>query len=166
MGRNRETRLAALLAAAAGAIGAGCSDEAPTNAPTPSYPTAATLGEQDVRPVDEYLASPPYDAADVDNGARLAATCRACHTLEAGGANRIGPNLHAFFGENAGSADGFAYSPALAEAGFVWTPRALDAWLAAPGRFLPGNRMSFAGVPAATDRVDLIAYLLDATRTP
>jgi cytochrome c len=63
----------------------------------------------------------------------------------------------------AGQRDGFAYSPALAEANFVWTPRALDAWLAQPGRFLPGNSMSFAGVFNPQDRNNLIAYLLEAT---
>ena len=52
---------------------------------------------------------------------------------------------------------------AVREVDFVWTPRALDAWLSQPGRFLPGNRMTFAGVPREKDRVDLIAYLLEST---
>ena len=46
----------------------------------------------------------------------------------------------------------------------VWTPRALDAWLARPARFLPGNRMTFPGIADAGDRADLIAWLLEATR--
>jgi len=75
----------------------------------------------------------------------------------------IGPALHGFFGTQAGSRDGFEYSPVLTEAAFSWTPRALDAWLAQPGRFLPGNRMTFAGVLRESDRNDLIAYLLQAT---
>jgi len=48
-------------------------------------------------------------------------------------------------------------------ADFVWTPRALDAWLAQPGRFLPGNRMTFGGIFGQRDRDDLIAYLLVKT---
>ena len=40
---------------------------------------------------------------------------------------------------------------------------ALNAWLAQPGRFLPGNRMTFAGVFEQGDRNDLIAYLLEVT---
>lgn len=39
----------------------------------------------------------------------------------------------------------------------------MDAWLAQPGRFLPGNRMMFAGIMESGDRDDLIAYLLDVT---
>jgi cytochrome c len=51
----------------------------------------------------------------------------------------------------------------MRNADFVWTPAALNAWLAQPGRFLPGNRMTFAGVLKQSDRDDLIAYLLGAT---
>jgi cytochrome c len=75
----------------------------------------------------------------------------------------IGPNLYGFFGRPAGSAERYTYSAALQEAEFSWTPRALDAWLARPARFLPGNRMSFPGVSSASDRADMIAYLLEAT---
>ncbi len=75
----------------------------------------------------------------------------------------VGPNLHRFFGKKVGSVAGYRYSAALQEADFVWTPRALDAWLAQPARFLPGNRMSFPGVSGAGDRADVIAYLLEAT---
>ena len=52
---------------------------------------------------------------------------------------------------------------ALSVPAIVWTPSALDAWLAQPARFLPGNRMSFPGVSRASDRADVIAYLLEAT---
>jgi len=142
----------------------GCGSESSNQAgESTGFPTAATLGDQQSNPVSEYLAAVPYSAADLDNGERLAVMCRTCHTLEADGIDRIGPNLHGFFGREAGARPGFDYSAALAEAGFVWTPRALDAWLAAPGRFLPGNRMSFAGVSNASDRVDLVAYLLRET---
>ena len=125
--------------------------------------TAATLGEQAVRPAADYLAQTPYAGADRDNGQRLAQMCKACHTIGKGGVNMVGPNLYGFFGRRAGSSGGYVYSAALQESDFVWTPRALDAWLAQPARFLPGNRMSFPGVSRASDRADMIAYLLEAT---
>ena len=125
--------------------------------------TAATLGEQSVLPAADYLAQAPYATADRGNGQRLAQMCKACHTIGKGGVNMVGPNLYGFFGKRAGSVERYAYSAALQEADFVWTPRALDAWLAQPARFLPGNRMSFPGVSGASDRADVIAYLLEAT---
>jgi cytochrome c len=125
--------------------------------------TAAALGEQSVLPSVDYLAQAPYASADRDNGQRLAQMCKACHTIGKGGVSMVGPNLYGFFGTPAGSAEGYPYSAALQEAEFVWTPRALDAWLAQPARFLPGNRMSFPGVSRASDRADMIAYLLEAT---
>ena len=125
--------------------------------------TAAALGEQSVLPAADYLAQAPYAAADRDNGERLAQMCRACHTFGKGGVNTVGPNLYGFFGKPAASVATYSYSAALQEADFVWTPRALDAWLSQPARFLPGNRMSFPGVSRAGERADLIAYLLGAT---
>ena len=125
--------------------------------------TAATLGAQSLLPAAEYLQQPPYAGADRENGQRLAQMCKACHTLGEGGVHMIGPNLYGFFGRPAGSAERYMYSAALQEAEFSWTPRALDAWLARPARFLPGNRMSFPGVSSASDRADMIAYLLEAT---
>lgn len=125
--------------------------------------TAATLGEQTVLGTAQYLAMDRYARADLEKGEAQARICRACHTLEAGGVDMIGPNLHGVFGRMAGKADGFPYSPALGDASFVWTPRALDAWLAQPGRFLPGNLMSFPGIRHAADRDALIGYLLRAT---
>ena len=125
--------------------------------------TADTLGQQTVAAVPEYLAQAPYAGADRANGERQAQICRACHSLGADGNNMIGPALNGFFGTRAGSRGGFEYSPVLKDANFIWTPRALDAWLAYPGRFLPGNRMTFAGVQRQSDRDDLIAYLMQAT---
>jgi cytochrome c len=102
-------------------------------------------------------------AADVDQGKRLYLQCRACHSLEKGGINKVGPNLYGFFGQAAGQAEDFAYSDALQESEIVWTPETLDRWLARPSEFLPGNRMVFVGVRRPTDRASLIAYLQQKT---
>lgn len=159
------TRQFALRAVAALIVLSGCGgDTGDTTGNTDAKPlTAATLGEQTVLRTAEYLAGSPFAEANKENGERQAQICRACHSLEKGGANMIGPNLFGFFGKPVGTVAGYDYSKAIQEAVFDWTPRALDAWLSQPGRFLPGNRMTFAGVGAAGDRVDLIAYLLHVT---
>jgi len=122
--------------------------------------TAATLGEQTVLSSRDYLAQDIYAAADTSRGETLSMQCRACHTLEQGGANVLGPNLFGLFGRSAGSLPGYSYSVVLASGGFIWTPRALEAWLAQPFAFLPGNRMSFPGLRDANDRNAVIAFLL------
>lgn len=125
--------------------------------------SAATLGEQTILSTKDYLAQDRYAAANTDRGEILSMQCRACHTLEQGGADVLGPNLFGLFGRAAGSAPDYSYSAALAAGGFFWTPRALDAWLAHPFTFLPGNRMSFPGLPDGDDRNAVITYLLQYT---
>lgn len=125
--------------------------------------SAATLGEQTVLANSDYLAQETFATADQKNGYRQAQICKACHSFDDGGPNMIGPALFGFFGRGVGEQAGFDYSPVMRNADFVWTPRALDAWLAQPGHFLPGNRMTFAGIFRQKDRDDLIAYLLDVS---
>jgi cytochrome c len=109
--------------------------------------------------------TPPADlkalmaAADPEKGKVLFLQCRACHSLEAGGANKVGPNLHGFMGRKAGLAPGFSYSEAVTQSGIVWSAEALDHWLERPSEFLPGNRMVFVGIRKPEDRANLIAYL-------
>lgn len=101
--------------------------------------------------------------ADVAEGKVLFLQCRACHSVEAGGPNKVGPNLHGVFGRKAGLAPGYLYSDALGKSDIVWTPATLDEWLARPSDFLPGNRMVFVGISDPQDRANLIAYLKQET---
>ena len=125
--------------------------------------TAAILGPQTVLSVQEYRAQARYANANLKNGAMQARRCHACHSLDKGGPNMAGPALYGFFGTRVGSRDRYHYSPVMRNADFVWTPRALDGWLTQPYRFLPGNRMQFAGVMKQSNRDDLVAYLLQVT---
>ena len=98
--------------------------------------------------------------ADLAKGEKLFGKCVSCHTINAGGANGIGPNLHAVVGEAIGKGvAGYAFSSALSGVGGTWTFDQLDAWLANPKAFAPGTKMSFAGLGKAQDRADLIAWL-------
>jgi cytochrome c len=102
-------------------------------------------------------------AGDPEAGEQVFRTCAACHTLELG-AHRTGPSLAGVFGRKAGTAEGFhRYSEALKSADLVWREDTLSGFLADPQAFLPGNRMTFSGIPDAQARADVIAYLRDTT---
>ena len=98
-----------------------------------------------------------------DRGQRLYTQCRACHSLNEAGANKVGPNLFGIFGRKAGLAPGFAYSDAMTNSDVIWTQEAMDEWLNRPSQFMPGNRMVFFGIKDAEDRASLITYLQQET---
>lgn len=101
-------------------------------------------------------------AADLAAGEAAFARCQSCHTMNAGGANGIGPNLYGVLGGPLLHSSGFAYSDALrahkAQAP-NWTYDEMDQFLTAPGRHVPGTKMSFAGIRDTAVRVNLIAWM-------
>lgn len=105
----------------------------------------------------------PYNTADLANGKAKFALCQSCHTITPGGANMTGPNLHGVFGKKAAANSEFNYSDALKNAGIVWDADHLSQWLEKPQTYLPGTKMSFAGLKDAKDRTDLIAFLMVET---
>lgn len=106
-------------------------------------------------PIATRLAS-----ADVAAGEASFAKCAACHTINQGGANGVGPNLWATMGEAiAQGKGGFAFSPQLQAKGGTWTFEAMDAWLKSPRKYADGTKMTFAGLSNAQERANVIAYL-------
>jgi cytochrome c len=100
---------------------------------------------------------------DRTRGERVYSRCFACHAIDR---DRTGPRHAGLFGRRAGSLPGFAYSPAMRKAGMnglIWNEETLDRFLQSPTKFIPGNRMGYAGVADAQDRADLLAYLRAAT---
>ena len=98
--------------------------------------------------------------ADAAHGADVFKKCASCHTITNGGPNGIGPNLWGTMGEEIGHGKGgFAFSDALAGKGGKWDWETMNAWLTKPGKFAPGTKMTFAGLPNAKDRADLILYI-------
>ena len=99
--------------------------------------------------------------ADIKAGEAVFAKCKSCHTIEAGGPNGTGPNLHGILGKKSGQHAGFAYSPVMIEHGThgVWTFQETSEFLKAPQKHLPGTKMTFVGLKKAEDRINLLAYL-------
>ena len=108
----------------------------------------------------------PSTAQNQATGEKTFVMCKGCHTIEKGGRSGIGPNLAGLFGRPAGSIAGYNYSAAMKEFGSkndAWTPELLNQFLHGPGKFIPGTKMTFAGLPEQADVDNVIAYL--ATQT-
>lgn len=98
-------------------------------------------------------------AANADNGAAVFKKCSACHTSEKGAGNKVGPNLNGVVGAAKGHVGDYAYSAALKGKGGNWSEEDLFHFLHKPGAFVPGTKMTFAGISKPTDIADLVAYL-------
>ncbi len=143
--------------AAAAASGDGAPDP---SASSPAVPSAAQFRGAEAERAAAYLAEPRYAQADAKRGALLVLACKACHAIDPGETNDHAPRLAGVIGRVAGSRGDFDYSDALKASGIVWTPAAIEAWLANPANFVPGTKMKFTGFASAEDRRDVVAYLL------
>lgn len=108
-------------------------------------------------------SQPTLDAllrvASADAGRRAFGQCGQCHTIGQGGQALAGPNLYGIMGRAVAADPRFGYSQALIDHGGRWDAAAMDAWLAAPSRMVPGTRMMFGGIADPLTRADIIAYL-------
>jgi cytochrome c2 len=122
--------------------------EAPTE-------TTESAGSEDTEiPGTKILAQ-----GDPAAGEKTFRKCKVCHTVDEGGANRVGPNLYGIVGAPVAAVEGFRYSDALTAYGGDWTPDRLAAFLVNPRKAVPGTKMSFAGLRKEQDQADVIAYL-------
>ena len=111
-------------------------------------------------------AAQAQEAGDPEKGAKVFKKCKACHTLEEGGANKVGPNLWGFHGRAAGAVEGFKYSAAMEEkaaGGMVWDDATFLAYITKPRDVVPKGSMAFAGLKKEQQRIDLLVYLKQET---
>ncbi len=157
---NRMNTIAGwVLGAGIAALGLSIATGMAAKSHAPEKPGFAIVGEA-TGPVE---SGPPLEAllasADLAKGETTFAKCATCHSINAGGANGIGPNLHAKLGAPLASKAGFNYSAALKEVGGNWDFAKMDAWLASPRKFANGTTMSFAGLSDPQERANLIAWM-------
>ena len=105
--------------------------------------------------------------ADPARGEKAVGACKACHTFEKGGPNKVGPHLYDVYGRNKAAVEGFGYSAAMkGKAGEAWGAEQLDGFLKNPKAYLPGTVMAFAGLSRADQRADVVAYINTLADSP
>lgn len=142
---------------------------APAPPATPGYKIAApeqpasasAANAAEVAPIETRLAG-----ADVDRGKSISKACISCHTLEKGGANKVGPNLWGVVDRSRASEPGYNYSAAMKSRGGKWTFDDLDKFLAHPQNYVAGTKMAYSGIQDPERRADLIGYLRTLSDNP
>lgn len=135
---------------------AGAAQAAPTTAGT-----ATGAAVKQVEPITAILAS-----ANIDTGKKAAQKCAICHSFDKGAAAKIGPNLWGVVNGPHARAAGFAYSDGMKSKEGAWDYEALNQFIANPKGYVPGTKMAFAGVPRASERADIIAFLRSLADSP
>ena len=116
-------------------------------------------------PIAQLLAS-----ANAEAGAAVFKKCTACHSIEKGGPNKVGPDLWGVVNRPMASHEGFAYSGGMKEfsqgSTVVWDFEHLNHFLTSPKAFIKGTAMGFAGIKKDDERANLIAYLNSQSDSP
>ncbi len=104
-------------------------------------------------------------SGDATRGERLFnQQCKACHTVEKGGRNGVGPSLFGILGQKAGAVEGFSFSDAMKSSGIVWDDKTMAEYLKDPRGRVPSTKMVFAGLKQQAQVDDMVAYLKKATQ--
>jgi len=96
---------------------------------------------------------------DVAHGEKVYKKCKACHSIKQGGGNKIGPALWNVIFRPVGSITDYKYSKALLSYGKEWTWEEMNGFLIKPSKWIPNNKMGFAGLKSEKDRASVILYL-------
>ncbi len=128
-----------------------------------SKPVTVAAAAPQIEPVLSLISS-----ADLVSGQKVFKKCAACHSVQSGGKNKVGPNLYQVLNAKMGAKDGFNYSSALKgfEGASAWDYSALNSFLKKPKEYMPGTKMGFAGLKKVGDRAAVIAYLRTLSDDP
>ena len=107
-----------------------------------------------------------FASTSASDGAKVFKKCAACHSINKGGSNKIGPALWGVLGRQAGSVADYKYSKAMAGYGKAWSFEEMNGFLIKPKDWIKGTKMSFAGLKNSTDIAAVILYMNENTDSP
>ena len=103
---------------------------------------------------------------DFISGKKIFKKCAACHSINKGGKNNIGPALYNVVGREIGLVSDYKYSKALAAYDKEWTFEELNGFLKKPSKWVKGTKMAYAGLRKEKDRASVIKYLNQNSDNP
>ena len=103
---------------------------------------------------------------DISHGEKVYKKCKACHSIKQGGGNKIGPALWNVIFRPVGSITDYKYSKALSTYGREWSWEEMNGFLIKPSKWIPNNKMGFAGLKSEKDRASVILYLNQNSDNP
>ena len=131
----------------------------PDGSKTAAAPAAAAATAE--LPLPQMLAK-----ASAANGQADAKICTTCHSLDKGGAAKVGPPLWGVVGRPKGSIAGFSYSDGMKAKGGDWTYADINTFITKPSAFVSGTKMTYPGEADAAKRADILAYLQTLSDAP
>ena len=105
-------------------------------------------------------------SASISDGKKIFKKCAACHSIEKGKGNKIGPALWGILGRKAGSISDYKYSKAMATHGKSWSFLEMNGFLTKPKDWIKGTKMSFAGLKNEKDRAAVIFFMNQNSDNP
>ena len=168
--------IAAILMVALLVIGLGKITDIVFHVEKPKTPGYAVEVEQTIVTSSEISKDATVDAkidisaimslGDVASGEKIFKKCAACHSINSGGGNKIGPALYNVVGRKVGGVADYKYSKALATYEKEWTFEELNGFLKKPASYIKGTKMSYAGLRKEKDRASIIKYLNQNSDSP
>ena len=167
--------VAAVLMVALVVIGIGKVSDLIFHVEKPEVPGYAVDVEQAVATSTETSSDASEDKIDISalmamgdlaHGEKVFKKCAACHSINKGGKNNIGPALYNVVGRKIGSISDYKYSKALSEYEKEWNFEELNGYLIKPAKWIKGTKMAFAGLRKEKDRASVIMYLNQNSDNP
>ena len=128
--------------------------------------TVSTTNSKIEKVIEKVDISALLALGDIKHGEKVFKKCAACHLVNKGGANKIGPALYGILGRKVASKEDYKYSKAMAAYDKNWSFEEMNGYLKKPQSYIKGTKMAFAGLRKEKDRASVILYLNQNSDNP